>query len=39
MAYTVAKSFTQILDKDYNEIYASVAILELVWLICAIAPA
>ena len=39
MAHTVAKSFTQILDEDYNEIYVSVAILESVWLICAIAPA
>jgi len=38
-ACTVAKSFNQILGKDYNEIYTSIARLELVQLICAIAAA
>jgi len=36
-ARTVAKGFTQVLGKDYDETYASVARLESVRLICAIA--
>lgn len=35
-ACIVAKSFTQILGEDYNEIYISIARLESVQLICAI---
>ena len=33
----VAKGFTQIIGKDYDETYASVACLKSVWLVCAIA--
>ena len=36
-ARTVAKGFTQVLGEDYNETYASVACLESVHLVCAIA--
>ena len=36
-ACTVAKSFTQILGKDYNKIYTFIVRLESVQLICAIA--
>ena len=36
-ARTVAKGFTQVLGEDYNETYASVARLESVRLVCAIA--
>ena len=36
-ARTVAKGFTQVLGEDYNETYASVAQLESVRLVCAIA--
>ena len=34
---TVAKRFTQVIEKDYKETYASVACLESVCLLCAIA--
>jgi len=36
-AWLVAKGFTQILEEDYDETYASIARLESVWLVCAIA--
>jgi len=36
-ARTVAKGFTQVIGKDYNETYTSVACLESVRLVCAIA--
>ena len=36
-ARTVAKGFTQVIGEDYNETYASVARLESVRLVCAIA--
>jgi len=36
-AQTLAKGFTQILDEDYDETYASVARLDSVQLICTIA--
>ena len=36
-ARTVAKGFTQVIGKDYNETYTSVACLESVHLVCAIA--
>ena len=36
-ARTVAKGFTQVLGEDYDKTYASVAQLESVWLVCAIA--
>ena len=36
-ARTVAKGFTQVIEKDYKETYASVARLESVCLLCAIA--
>ena len=36
-ARTVAKEFTQVIGEDYEETYASVARLESVYLICAIA--
>jgi len=35
-AWTIAKGFTQVLGKDYNETYASVAHLDSVRLVCAI---
>jgi len=35
-ARTVTKGFTQIISKDYNETYASVARLESVRLVCAV---
>jgi len=34
---TVAKGFTQVIGEDYEETYASVACLESVHLLCAIA--
>jgi len=36
-ARTVAKGFTQVLGEDYDKTYASVAQLESVCLVCAIA--
>jgi len=36
-ARTVAKDFTQVIRKDYNETYVSVACLESVYFLCAIA--
>jgi hypothetical protein len=36
-ARLVAKGFMQVLGEDYDETYASVAHLESVWLVCAIA--
>ena len=36
-ARTVAKGFTQVIGEDYNETYTSVACLESVCLVCAIA--
>ena len=36
-ARTVAKGFTQVIGEDYNETYTSVARLESVRLVCAIA--
>jgi len=33
----VAKRFTQVIGEDYEETYVSVARLESVWLLCAIA--
>jgi len=36
-ARTVAKGYTQVIGEDYNETYASVARLESVRLVCAIA--
>jgi len=36
-ARTVAKGYTQMIGEDYDEIYASVARLESVLLVCAIA--
>ena len=36
-ARTVAKGFTQVIEEDYEETYTSVARLELVRLLCAIA--
>ena len=36
-AWTVAKGFTQVLGEDYDETYVSVACLDSIWLICAIA--
>jgi len=35
-ARTMAKGFTQVIGEDYEEIYASVACLESVYLICTI---
>ena len=35
-ARIVAKGFTQVIDKDYDKTYTSVAQLESVWLVCAI---
>ena len=36
-ARTVAKGYTQVIGEDYDEIYASVARLESVRLVCTIA--
>ena len=36
-AQTVAKGYTQVIGEDYKETYASVARLESVCLVCAIA--
>jgi len=37
--YTVTKSFTQVLDKDYNKTYGSVIRLEFIQLVCVVVVA